>query len=363
MPPEWTPTHQTRRLPQQPPGTCDPDRGASPLRAKGIAGDWVPALVRGRCTVPYDRAMSDDTAVHAGEPPLLAFISSVMDEELYPARQCVERVLSPAPFLFPWAFERTPASSQDVDVSYLEKVRRSAFVFWLVAGTTTDPVKAEVEEALASHRRLIVVKLPAEERDATTRALLEHVGPHVKYCEVSSIDELARDIYLAVSDEINRALQDLPGMGRIARLDELGRASRARCLERWEVAGVDTVVALELADDVTVGVAPDALLPDEDRPLRVLRGDMGVGKSIAAERFHQAAIAAQLTDATAPVPVYLRAREAGDDLEAKVLSRADGLGDPRQQGSIVVVDGIDDFRLSRLHRAGRHYEHAGLSDR
>ena len=280
--------------------------------------------------------------VRKGEPPLIAFVSSVIDPELQPARDCVERVLSDAPFLLPWLFEHTPASSQDVDRSYLEKVRCATFVFWLVGSKTTEPVKAEIQEALSAQRRLIVMLLPADKRDAETDALVKQGRPKAKYREPKSLDELAVEIDLAVSDEINRALQDLPGMSRVARLDELGRASRARCMERWEAAGVDTALALELAHDMSVGTAPELTLPNVDRPLRVLRGDIGAGKSLAGERFHQAAIAAQLACASAPVPVYVRARDAVGGLEAQVTTSAEGLGDPRQQGADVVIDGLDE---------------------
>jgi hypothetical protein len=286
--------------------------------------------------------MADAPVLRGGEPPLLAFISSVMDDELAPARACVEEVLSAAPFLLPWLFEHTPASAQDVQEAYLEKVRRSVFVFWLVGSRTTDPVVKEVQEALAAGRRLIVFLLPAATRDETTVELLEQVRPRVKYRELQSLEELAAEVDLAVSDEINRALQELPGMSRVARLDELGRASRARCIERWQVAGVDATLALALAQDITVGGAPEDSLPGEERPFRVLRADMGAGKSLAGERFHQAAIAEQLTDATAPVPVYLRARDADEDLHGSVLESCEGLGDPRQQGASLVLDGIDE---------------------
>jgi hypothetical protein len=286
--------------------------------------------------------MADGPVLRHGEPPLLAFISSVMDEEFDSARSCVEEVLGAAPFLLPWAFEHTPASGQDVQVAYLEKVRRSVFVFWLVGSRTTDPVIKEVQEALAAGRRLIVLLLPAETRDEATMALLEQVRPRVKYRELRSLDELPAEVDLAVSDEINRALQELPGMSRVARLDELGRASRARCIERWQVAGVEETLALALAQDMTVGGAPEDSLPGEERPFRVLQAEMGVGKSLAGERFHQAAIAVQLTDTTAPVPVYLRARDAGENLEGTVVELCEGLGDPRQQGASLVLDGIDE---------------------
>ena len=285
--------------------------------------------------------MSDEH-LRAGEPQLLAFVSSVMDEELAPARECVGQTLGRAPFLLAWAFEHTPASAQDVQEAYLEKVRRSAFVFWLVGSRTTDPVTKEIGEALVCQRRLIVLVLPAEHRDDATIRLLEQVRPHVKYRELASAEDLAAEVDRAVSDEISRALADLPGMSRAARLDELGRASRARCVERWQVAGIDTTLALAMAHELGIGAAPAQALPSEERPLRVLGGDMGVGKSLAGKRYHRAAIAAQLQDASAPAPVYIRARDIDGDLQAKALQACEGLGDPRQQGATVVLDGIDE---------------------
>jgi hypothetical protein len=280
--------------------------------------------------------------VRAGEPPLLAFVSSVMVGELQAARDRVVDVLDDVPFLLGWAFERTPASSQDLDWSYLEKVRRAAFVFWLVGDSTTEPVEREVDEAISAGRRLIVMLLPVGGRDEQTVRLVERVRPHAKYREPADLDELAVEVNLAVSDEINRALQDLPGMARAARLDELGRASRSRCVERWQAAGVDLAPALDVANDVGIGRAPDGALPAEDRPLVVFCGDVGVGKSLAAERYHQAAIAAQFAEASCPVPVYVRARDVGGDLTGACLRACEGLGDPRLQGAVVVVDGADE---------------------
>jgi len=285
------------------------------------------------------------SSVRAGEPPLIAFVSSVMDDELQPARDCLTAVIGVADYLLPWLFEYTPASSQDVQTSYLEKVSRAALVFWLVGDRTTEAVVAEINEALSTHRRLIVLVLPAkdkDERDATTTELLAKVRPKAKYCEVADLDDLAAQAKLAISDEINRALQDQPGMSRVARLDELGRASRSRCVERWEVAGVETTLALTLAHDMSIGEAPVATMPTADRPVRVLQADLGAGKSLAGERFHQAAIAKQLTDATAPVPVYVRARDAAAGLAEAAVAASDGLGDPRQQGADIVLDGIDE---------------------
>ena len=166
--------------------------------------------------------------------------------------------------------------------------------------------------------------------------------PRAKYREVADLDQLAVEVNLAVSDEINRALQDLPGMSRVARLDELGRASRGRCMERWQVAGLADALALDLAHDVSIGMAPAFVLPDPSHPMRILRGDLGAGKSLAGERFHQSSIAVQLADATARAPIYVRARDVTAGLSDYAVTAATGLGDPRQQGADLVLDGIDE---------------------
>jgi len=283
--------------------------------------------------------------VRAGEPPLIAFVSSVMDREMQPARDRVVNTLAKAPYLLTWAFEYTPASSQNVDWSYLEKVRQAAFVFWLVGSRTSEPVRAEVEEAISSQRRLIPMLLPSNDRDQLTLDLVEQARSHAKYREPGSLDELAVEIDLAVSDEIARALADVPGMGRVARLDELGRASRARCIERWQAAGVPTGPALDLAQDPIVGVPPSHVWPTAARPLTVMQADVGAGKSLTGERIHQRALETQLASVNAPVPVWLKASRATNLTEA-ALAAAEGLGDPRQQGAAIVVDGADEAGLA-----------------
>jgi hypothetical protein len=265
-----------------------------------------------------------------------------MVDDLQPARDKVVHVLDDAPFLLPWAFEYTPASSEALDWSYLEKVRRAAFVFWLVGASTTDPVEREIDEAVSANRRLIIMLLPAASRDERTEQLIKRVRAHAKYREPIDLEQLAIEVNLAVSDEIARALQDVPGMARGARLDELGRASRARCIERWQAAGVEEALALDLAHDITVGALPAEGSPGEARPLVILGGDVGIGKSLAAERWHQAAIASQLDDTSAAIPIYLRARDVAVSLQASAESATEGLGDPRQQGAAIVVDGADE---------------------
>ncbi|MGH7488948.1 MAG: hypothetical protein ACREMY_25595, partial [bacterium] len=93
-----------------------------------------------------------------GERPLVAFVSSVMRPELDEWRSATVDALNANPVLVPWAFEYTPASSEQVTDAYLTKVREATFVIWLVGAETTAPVRDEIQEALAANRRLWVMR-------------------------------------------------------------------------------------------------------------------------------------------------------------------------------------------------------------
>src|SRR3712207_2184822 len=64
-------------------------------------------------------------------------------------------------------------------------------------------------------------------------------------------------------------------------MDELWRESRARCAERWQRLGLSRDEVFELADDLLVGVpSPQARLALR-RPLTIVTGKVGAGKSLS----------------------------------------------------------------------------------
>ena len=125
-----------------------------------------------------------------GEPDSLVFISSVMDAELHKARCIVQKVFREFPFTRPWAFEFTPASSTSPEDEYLEKVRRAGFVVWLVGSKTTLPVVNEIHTCMNNSRRLLIFKLPTNDRDKQTKDLLSDVNNYAKWKEVNDITDL-----------------------------------------------------------------------------------------------------------------------------------------------------------------------------
>ena len=86
----------------------------------------------------------------------------------------------------PWAFEYTPASSESAEDAYLKKARDADFLVWLVGSQTTKPVFNEINARITTGRRLLVFKLPAENRDPLTRKLLTTVSGYCKWQNVNS---------------------------------------------------------------------------------------------------------------------------------------------------------------------------------
>ena len=110
--------------------------------------------------------MSDELAAPLvrGESDLLVFISSVT-EEMRSARRKAVQTLNDLPFSRPWAFEFTPANSEDVKDAYLRKVEEADFVVWLVGVGTTQPVIDEINACIASGRRLLAFKFDSGDAD------------------------------------------------------------------------------------------------------------------------------------------------------------------------------------------------------
>lgn len=295
-------------------------------------------------------------SISPGEQPLVVFVSSVMHPTLEWARETTKNTFGRATFLMPWLFEFTPGSSEPIEDGYLRKVREADFVVWLVGEETTVAVQKEIREAVAASRRLLVVKLPTEKRSTVTEDLLKEVGVRAKWLEIRDPELMEKDLELTINDEIIRAVRGKPGLGRTAILEEHGRASRARCIMRWQAAGVRREQALELADNSFIGAPGSGLEPTKEKPLVILVGEVGAGKSLVAERIFQKAIIKVRNDSSAPVPIYLEAMDSAvEDLQEIIIKKTAGLGNPKIQGAAIIIDGADEIgtglAAELLHKA------------
>jgi nucleoside phosphorylase len=127
-------------------------------------------------------------------------------------------------------------------------------------------------------------------------------------------------------------------------LERALRESKARSVERWQALGVTHAQALALADDEAIGAPAADLVPAANHPLRVIVGELGVGKSLSSERWYQENVRRALESSDAPAPIYIEVDTTVTDLIAELHRRTEGLPDWQVSGVALVLD--------RLERAG-----------
>ena len=134
------------------------------------------------------------------EPDLLVFVSSVirgMDKE----REIVERSIRSIPVARPWRFETTPASSQEVEASYLSKVRECDIFILLIGDSDSEAVRREYETALEASKPVLAFVAEVD-RPPELQAFVASIRS--KYGVYSEPDELYDAVKAAVLDEVIR---------------------------------------------------------------------------------------------------------------------------------------------------------------
>jgi hypothetical protein len=187
----------------------------------------------------------------------------------------------------------------------------------------------ETQAYLGSHFQLMLARL--DEHGMMLEKILANTEDIKKVPQPQPLAEID-------ASTANAAAQQ----SRLDRLWELTQLSRARCIARWQAAGLSREEAIALADDPLVGAPEPEYLPTPQRPLVVLVADLGAGKSLIGERLFQAALGLASENSVAPVPVYLEATDCIGRVEHAVLQQASGIGDVWQQGAAVVIDGADE---------------------
>jgi hypothetical protein len=121
---------------------------------------------------------------------------------------------------------------------------------------------------------------------------------------------------------------------------------RGRRRERYLAAGLD----LERADLIAGTMSPrDLDFPDAK--VRFLVGTFGAGKSTAADRYLEKALALAEERLDAPIPVYeLASADSASEIGASVLAQARLIGDPSVVGIDLVVDDVSRLSASEATR-------------
>ena len=144
------------------------------------------------------------------EPPLMVFVSSLINE-LSQERQVLQQAITAFGITKPWVFEYTPASSEPIIQSYIEKVRQCDFFILLIDKSISNAVENEINEAIANQKPILAfIKNDKDQKDQyrspTARALIQHIP--TKWAEFSKLTELALLSRTALCDEIIRKVRN-----------------------------------------------------------------------------------------------------------------------------------------------------------
>jgi hypothetical protein len=260
-----------------------------------------------------------------------------MSAELRDTRKAVFDRLTKSGFV-PWLFEFTPASEESAEDAYLQKVNQCDVFVWITNGVTTEPVAAEVREALRARKDVLAFRLAQSSPDILTQELFKGVQKRHKTMDVHDERDLEEALEAALRDLSIRKLRAAPEATVGEALSALHWRSIARCYARFMAVGLDEATAKKLANDEEIGLQ-GALIAKTNGVL-VVCDQLGAGKSLAADRAHQRAIGAARTGG--PIPVWLAARDVRQSLEATIRLATKAIDDPRRRGAHVVVDGVDE---------------------
>jgi hypothetical protein len=194
--------------------------------------------------------------------------------------------------------------------------------------------------------------MPVSDRNAYANLMLLCPTHHTlidknngRHFSVDQLHRMKAEHEVSVERRRTGATEDAHAVGARARQDallEAASASRGRLVARWVAADVNPELAQALADDESVGASSRLAHDLPSAGLAVLEGDFGSGKSVTAERIHQADIARAADDEMSPVPVYLAAKAVAGPLVDAVLRATEGLGLPQHTGVNLVLDGLDE---------------------
>jgi hypothetical protein len=138
--------------------------------------------------------------IEPSEPPLIVFISSLIDK-MMSERDTVDRAIRSIPIIRPWRFERTPASSQPVEESYLSKVRECDLFIILLAHDYSEAVAREYQIAVESNKPVLAF-IQNGERSPEQNELIKSLG--IKYARYTNSDDLQQTVLVSVLDELVR---------------------------------------------------------------------------------------------------------------------------------------------------------------
>ena len=282
-----------------------------------------------------------DQQIRYSEDPLEVFISSRQDpkdEPMSRARALAIKEVDNHPGMKVWAFEDAPASSEAARDRYIRNAGAADILVWLIGSRTTTPIVEEVSACMREQGKLLAFKLPADERDKETEALIKKVSDYASWKTVENVEDLPAHIRASLTDEMLRRFRDPVPVNHDLFLERKLWESIADTKRLWTTLGVPDDIARDLADDHSVG---HKLTPPTGGTLTV-NARQGSGKTLAAHRLYQLALQNRLQNHSQPLPIFLNARNIRGDLKDQIEDQTREHGSVYTQKVLVIIDGLDE---------------------
>lgn len=167
------------------------------MASKAVA--WTRRTEQPGVTQPPDESKRHSQS----EVPLLLFVSSI-ESEFREARSRVYKMLSEEfdGLTRPWLFEFTPASSEAVEDSYLENVRKCDIFLLVLGSELSEPVAREYTTAVANNKPILVFIKDCQ-RSAQLAEFIQ--GIRVKYSRFDTEQDLLTVVRQSLCDELLRS--------------------------------------------------------------------------------------------------------------------------------------------------------------
>ncbi|MGB2678508.1 MAG: DUF4062 domain-containing protein [Candidatus Acidiferrum sp.] len=143
------------------------------------------------------------------------FVSSILNtsvEDLLEERKTVRQVVDSYRFLRSWAFEKAPASFEELDESYLRNVEECDIFIVIVGGEGSEPVAAEVQRAKQKNKPILVFAKSTSNRKPMAQMILETAG--CKYASFQTVTDLEQAVRDALDHALALGLRSLSMSGR-----------------------------------------------------------------------------------------------------------------------------------------------------
>ncbi|WP_145948220.1 lipase/acyltransferase domain-containing protein [Paenibacillus sp. Y412MC10] len=163
---------------------------------------------------------------------------------------------------------------------------------------------------------------------------------------ILKIDNHNSPAYVVVSEAIQEVIKEENQIKkkRVEILDREEALSKARCIARWQAAGLSKEKAQEIAQKVQTKF--EDWSPTAERPISLLLGEFGIGKSLIADLMYQKLIEKAKLDSNCPIPIYLKASPDIASLASYVREAIEKNGDSKSDRFFIIIDGLDEVGVS-----------------